>query len=550
MATDIEGAARSLVSSMAKSAGSKAGTCTLSVSVYDTAWVAMVDKQVNGGSVPLFPECFQCLLDAQLPDGSWESYAGTVDGILNTMAALLALKKRCNGTRGLPNIDLKSRCFRAETALRLMFERWDITQCDRVGFEMVIPSLLRLLEQHNTQIDFSGRELLMQMHDEKMSGLYTRLSGRGQTTLIHSLEAFVGRLDYGEMKHYLSPGGSMMGSPSSTAAYLMFSPSWDERAEAYLRLVTHTPSHARQKGGVPFAFPTTIFELSWVTVTLLEAGFTVQDLGESNVGIVKDFLSENLRLNNGLASFAPNLLPDADDTVMALSAVYLLGERVSLKPLFETFEVPTHFRTYEGERNPSLSVNCNVLLCLLRRHDVYRYTAKVAKVASYLTEAWDGPLFKDKWNESEQYLTMLLAKALVLLLARRRANELDGLLIGDLMVEEQIPAMLLDIVNRLFCSQEKNGSWESKHEVTAYALLALVALADHPWMPAVDQELRLRLRRGRDYLQKSQSSWGQGNHVWIGKVAFSVSNFSAAYCLAAVKATQQLCLGFPAARQD
>lgn len=37
--------------------------------IYDTAWVSMVRKPSNIGSGLLFPECFQFVLDRQLPSG-------------------------------------------------------------------------------------------------------------------------------------------------------------------------------------------------------------------------------------------------------------------------------------------------------------------------------------------------------------------------------------------------------------------------------------------------------------------------------------------------
>lgn len=51
----------------------------------------MVSKVIDGRRQWLFPDSSQYVLDKQLPDGGWESYASDLDGILNTMAALLAI---------------------------------------------------------------------------------------------------------------------------------------------------------------------------------------------------------------------------------------------------------------------------------------------------------------------------------------------------------------------------------------------------------------------------------------------------------------------------
>src|SRR4051812_26439273 len=66
------------------------GLGSMSPSVYDTAWVSMARNPAVGW---LFPECFDWVLQLQLPSGAWQSYATPLDGILNTGAALLALKK-------------------------------------------------------------------------------------------------------------------------------------------------------------------------------------------------------------------------------------------------------------------------------------------------------------------------------------------------------------------------------------------------------------------------------------------------------------------------
>jgi hypothetical protein len=52
-----------------------------------------------------------------------------------------------------------------------------------------------------------------------------------------------------------------MGSPSSTAAYLMHASVWDDEAEAYLRKILKY-SAGRANGSVPCAWPTSVFEVS------------------------------------------------------------------------------------------------------------------------------------------------------------------------------------------------------------------------------------------------------------------------------------------------
>jgi hypothetical protein len=65
----------------------------ISVSPYDTAWVALVPA-LDGSGGPQFPKSLQWIIDNQLPDGNW----GEPDLLLgfdracNTLACVIALK--------------------------------------------------------------------------------------------------------------------------------------------------------------------------------------------------------------------------------------------------------------------------------------------------------------------------------------------------------------------------------------------------------------------------------------------------------------------------
>ena len=91
----------------------------------------------------------------------------------------------------------------------------------------------------------------------------------GHTTLLHSLEAFVGEIDFDMLKDRKT-FGSMMGSPASTAAYLMNASRWDSEAEDYLRKVMDE-GQGKGSGGVPSVFPMPVFEATWVLVLISRA---------------------------------------------------------------------------------------------------------------------------------------------------------------------------------------------------------------------------------------------------------------------------------------
>lgn len=261
--------ASALVQSVAKAVGNTYGFGNLTSSVYDTAWVSMVRNPTSAVSCLLFPECFQYVLDKQLDSGGWETCRLEIDGIMNTLGGLLALKRNAD----IP-CQLSKEAFdkRAENAVAYLAERlssWDVGSCDYVGFEILVPSMLAFLEQDGISFRFPGKELLMDLNQKKLAKIPPSVwSGKIQTTITHSLEAFVGKVDFGGLRQHLVHG-SMCSSPSATAAYLMFTSEWDEDAEKYLRQVVSSRQPEGGGTGVPGMYPTTGFEVLWVrTISL------------------------------------------------------------------------------------------------------------------------------------------------------------------------------------------------------------------------------------------------------------------------------------------
>ena len=230
------------------------------VAIYDTAWMSMVSKVKQGKRHWLFPECFLFLLNTQMPNGGWESYANPEDGLLNTLAALLAMKKHSNTSSQEKSVDapdLESRMLMATNYIRESLQCWDVNATVHVGFEVLVPALLSMLEDEQVTFDFPGKPLLEKMEKFDLEVLHIHPS-----SLLHSLEAFVGRIKYDKFSHFKA-FGSMMGSPASTAAYLMGCSTWDEEAESYLQRVIHEGA-GKGEGGAPSVFPMPIFESTWV----------------------------------------------------------------------------------------------------------------------------------------------------------------------------------------------------------------------------------------------------------------------------------------------
>lgn len=505
----------------------------MSTGVYDTAWVAMIEKTVGNKKEFLFPECFQSLLESQLPDGSWQRYASDVDGILNTSAALLAFKKHMR-VRDLQSDDLASRCSKAEKSLQAILGKWDVGSTDHVGFEILVPGLLRLLEAERIFFEFPGRKLLMDLNAAKLARFNINILYKPiPITLVHSLEAFVGTLNFDKVLHH-KVNGAMMGSPSSTAAYLMNCSVWDDEAEMYLRTVLNS-TQGTDGRSLPCAFPTTVFELSWVITTLLGGGFSISELDSSQLSVIADCLEQSLKAHGGIVGFASSCLPDADDTAKTIMALHLLRRSASVTPMIKEFEGQSHFITYKGERNASFSANCNVLTCLLHLPDPSAYSPQIVKATKYLICSWRSGKLKDKWNLSPQYSMMLLAQGLVQLLSCWQEDKIAD--IPEDLLNYQIPLVSFQILLQTMQRQQPDGSWESMHEVTAYAVLTLTYLSSLPWIQAMAADVASAIEQGKEYLHQTRQLWTRGNYLWVEKVTYSSTNLSQAYCIAAIKAT-------------
>ncbi|KAJ5663603.1 hypothetical protein N7507_004334 [Penicillium longicatenatum] len=549
----MEDKARNIVTRLAESLDTVYhGFSSMTPTVYDTAWLSMVTKKEIRDEVKitywLFPECFQAVLEDQSPNGGFCPNGAHVDGILSTMAAVLTLYRHQKDLHILDcsqsSSDLQERISKACAYLDQALKVWDVKSTVQVGFEILVPSLLWLLEREGISFNFPGRKALMALHRQKVNKvkpavLYTH----HKTTLLHSLESFIGSLDFDKMSHSLSYG-SMMGSPSSTAAYLMNSSDWDEEAEKYLRFVVATT-----KGRVPSAFPISVFEVSWVLSTLLRSGFTVDSLGTENISKMANYLEAQLEEGNGVTGFAPGMLADADDTAKSIFSLELLDRATNCDAMLKAFESSSHFKTYNLETNESFSANCNVTIALLGSKDPSRYIPQISKAMEFLCNAWENGQWSDKWircykpvttltemqNIEPQYAMMVFAEALSSAIEHWNNGSLQGLdpkLLGD-----HVPLITLQIAVRTLSSQSDSGAWKESAEITAYGLLTLKALSNLPWVRiGVGLKVNESIDLGSNYLHANSDSWTTPAMIWVEKVNFGSAVLSETYCLAALKA--------------
>ncbi|KAK4203387.1 hypothetical protein QBC40DRAFT_304347 [Triangularia verruculosa] len=509
-----------------------------SPSIYDTAWLARIRTR-DTPSHWLFPECFTYLIRTQEPDGGWPVHGSEIDGVLNTLAALVALKEHqathldAQIINGFHPDSLEERIVMAEATLGTRLKQWDVEATVHVGFEVVVPALLKSLEADGTTFNFPGRHKLMLLNQQKLSKLRPEIVyGPQMTTLVHSLEALVGRIDFDRVSHHLDQHGSMLASPASTAAYLMHSSKWDDRAEAYLTTVVASGSGAGS-GGVPGAFPSATFELSWILSTLLKA---TPSLAKSTQALrVAQYLQDELNSHGGVVGWDTALLDDADDTAKVLLSSTLLGLPTSPKRMIEKFEGADHFRTYQYERNGSFSTNCNVLMALLHYQNPTDYHDQITKVAKFLCREYLSGTINDKWNLCDGYSTMLLAQALSKLLHVWDSGLLTNL--PEELIREQVPMVMSHILVQTLQLQSSDGSWQWKtvsRETTAYAILTIKCLASLPWLARFDSQIQTTVRRGSAYLILNYDNWDSNEYLWVAKATYALPPVARAYIVASL----------------
>lgn len=270
-------------------------------------------------------------------------------------------------------------------------------------------------------------------------------------------------------------------------------------------------------------------------------------LGHVDLSPVMSFFLETMKQQGSLVGFAPRILEDADCTARNLLMFMRLrhlgcATTVDIAPLVNKFETARCFKTYELERNPSLSANCNVVLALLElEHESNdQYASQIEKALMFLlglVETEDRGI-TDKWNISSEYSYMLLVEVIVLALKQYNAGRLQA--IPRDVFTDRIPKTLCRIISQVLAAQQSDGSWGHSLEVTSYSILGLSHALRLPWGSSICGYLTDRISQAKSFLAAEYPRAEKEDYLWIEKTTYQSSLLRMAYCSMALHTTVTL----------
>ncbi|KAI4381202.1 hypothetical protein MLD38_007300 [Melastoma candidum] len=354
----------------------------ISVSGYDTAWVALVEDREGKGR-PQFPAAIEWISRNQLEDGSWgeATMFSAHDRIINTLACIVALKTwkihpdKCE--RGLK--------FLKENLSKLADESAEQMP---IGFEVTFPSLLEIAQGLEIDIGYDSPAVqeIYARREIKLSRIPRDIMHQVPTTLLHSLEGMNG-LDWEKLMKLQCNNGSFLFSPSSTAFALIQTD--DPGCFNYLSNVVR-----RFNGGVPNVYPVDLFEHMWVVDRLQRLG--VSRYFKAEIEECMNYVARYWT-KKGICWARNSPVSDIDDTSMGFRLLRLHGHDVSTE-VFEQFNRGDEFFSFIGQSMEAVTGMYNLYRASqLRFHGetILEHANKYS--ANFLTVKRESNNLLDKW---------------------------------------------------------------------------------------------------------------------------------------------------------
>ncbi|KAK9139794.1 hypothetical protein Scep_009475 [Stephania cephalantha] len=322
----------------------------LSISSYDTAWVAMV-KDIRDTGAPQFPSAIKWILNNQHSDGSWgdPDYFSVPDRLCSSLACVVALK----------TWDLRpEKCEKGMSFVRQNLHKLNYEDPEHMltAFEVRFPALTEMARNLGLKIPEEDPVLqeLYAEREQKLKRIPMEMLHSKPTTLLFSLEGMTG-LDWEKILKLQHSNGSFLCSASSTAFALMQTK--NEKCLEYLMNLVE-----RYNGGVPHSSPKDIFERLWVVDRLERLG--IARYFRSEITECLDYVYRHWT-SNGISWARDTVELDIDDTSMAFRILRLHGYEVNADA-YKHFERGGEFFCFVGQ----LSQGVTEMLSLYRASQV------------------------------------------------------------------------------------------------------------------------------------------------------------------------------------
>ncbi|CAN6329012.1 unnamed protein product [Urochloa humidicola] len=311
----------------------------ISISAYDTAWVALVPR-LDGGEGPQFPDAVKWILSNQLPDGSWgdSDLFSAYDRLINTLACVVTLTKWSLE----PEICKKGLSFLNQNI-------WKLAVADQesmtIGFEIAFPSLIEIAKSLGVDFPYDHQALqgIYLDREIKMKRIPKDVMHRVPTTILHSLEGMPG-LDWKKLLNLQSSDGSFLFSPSATAYALM--ETGDRKCFNYIDRIVK-----KFNGGVPNVYPVDLFEHIWVVDRLERLG--ISRYFQREIEQCLDYVNRHWT-EEGICWSRNSDVQDVDDTAMAFRLLRLHEYSVS-PDAFKNFEKDGEFVGFAGQSSQAVT---------------------------------------------------------------------------------------------------------------------------------------------------------------------------------------------------
>jgi hypothetical protein len=484
---------RHLVSDLGKDGG------LTSPSIYDTAQVLRLAPASESTCATL-----DWLLAQQKADGGWGNPAIPLTRDVPTLATVLALSKYGDRASTYNSALQAGLAFLARQA-----SQWRAPLSDDIpsAVELLLPRLLEDAEAAGLNLDQEPYSDLIALGHRRRQ-MIARLRPLAGTAAVHSWEAWGSCPD----PAVIDGSGGVGHSPAATAAWLHAAENRPDladmrlAAESYL-MGASTSTGMHVPGVMPNAWPIARTEQATALYGILLAGLLDHPkLNDSVQPILTDL---NLALTPIGLGTSDYFVTDGDDTAMALAC--LAGRRkVSIEPIMH-FATDSHFFTYVGELQPSLSVTAHAI------HALALLGKPAAKASSYLRDRQDanGSWSGDKWNGSWLYTTCHTLAALL------STNQCD-----------LTPALM-----NICAHQRADGGWgliTSSSEETAYAVMGLLLIARVDQLP---DEGYGALKRAAAFLEQRYRPFKEETTaVWLAKEPYRPRRVSRAFEISALLA--------------